>query len=93
MSDEYRGVPIADILKAAGLNPDLTTNMGDPRNVAYIGPLEDPDDEHMAEEMAAVSYSAWREQHDDDEMGYEQCLVDARRMLCDGNYTRLFHGR
>ena len=38
----YLGVPIADILKVAGLNPDLTTNMGDPRNVAYIGPLEDP---------------------------------------------------
>jgi hypothetical protein len=88
--DYYRGVPIADILKVAGLNPDLTTIMGDPRNVAYIGPLEDSDDEDMAEGMAAASYSSWRELRGDNDMGYEQCLVDARRMLCDQDYARLF---
>jgi hypothetical protein len=87
---EYLGVPIADILKAAGLNHDLTTNMGDPRNVAYIGALERPDDEEMAVDMAAVIYSAWREQHGDDEMGFEQCLVDARRMILDDAYALLF---
>ena len=44
----YRSVPIVDILRAAGLNHDLTVNMGDPTDVAYIGPLEDDEDEHMA---------------------------------------------
>ena len=53
MTDTYRHVPIVDILKVAGLNPDLSVNMGDPTNVAYIGPLEDDEDEHMAEEMAS----------------------------------------
>ena len=86
----YKNVQIVAILKVAGLNPDLTTNMGDPRNVAYIGPLEDLDDKSMAEGMATASYSAWREQHGDDDMGYEQCLVDARRMILDGAYAQLF---
>jgi hypothetical protein len=91
MSDiHYLGVPIADILKVAGLNRDLTTNMGDPRNVTYIGPLE-PDDEDMAEEIAKAIYGAWREQHGgDDDMAFEQCLVDARRMLLDDAYASLF---
>jgi hypothetical protein len=52
--DHYKNVPIIDILKVAGLNADLSTVMGDPRNVAYIGPLEDPADEDMAEGMAAA---------------------------------------
>jgi hypothetical protein len=90
MNDEYRGIPIADILRVAGLNPDLSTTIGDPRNVAYIGPLENDADEDMAEEMAAVSYGSWREQHGDSDMGFEQCLVDARRMILDEAYSRLF---
>jgi hypothetical protein len=95
MEDFYmRRDGIAGVLKAAGLNLDLTTTMGDPRNVAYIGPLENDDDEDMAEGMAAASYSDLCERYgDDDDTGYEQCLVDARRMLCDRNYARLFGGR
>jgi hypothetical protein len=88
--DVYRGVSIAGLLKVAGLNADLTTVMGDPRNVAYIGPLENPDDEDMAEGMAAASYSSWREQHGDNDMRFEQCLVDARRMILDDAYAQLF---
>lgn len=90
MNDEYRGVPIANILRVAGLNPDLSTTMGDPRNAAYIGPLENPADEDMAEGMAAASYSSWRDQRGDNDMGYEQCLVDALRMICDAAYAELF---
>ena len=76
--------PIADILKAAGLNADLTTTMGDPRNVAYNDPLENPEDEDMAEGMASASCAV------DDDMAFEQCLVDARRMILDEAYARLF---
>lgn len=82
--ETYRGVPIANILRAAGLNPDLTTSMGDPRNVAYIGPLEDAEDEDMAEAMASAMCEVV------DDMAFEQCLVDARRMLMDKEYERLF---
>jgi hypothetical protein len=93
---DYQGVPIADILKVAGLNSDLTTNMGDPRNAAYIGPLEDDVDEDMAEGMAAASYGAAcaaKGVVEGDEMIYEQCLVDARRMICDRDYERLFRDK
>ena len=90
----YRGIPIINLLKVAGLNPDLSVNMGDPTNVAYIGPLqEDDDDEHMAEQMALVNYDGWIDRHGrEDEMVLEQMTVDARRMLCDDRYMRMFTG-
>ena len=59
MTDTYRHVPIVNILKVAGLNPDLSVNMGDPTNVAYIGPLEDDEDEHMAEKWRLVNMPRW----------------------------------
>jgi hypothetical protein len=88
MSDEYRGVSIADILKVAGLNSDLTVNMGDPRNVAYIGPLESDADEDLAEGMASAMFKG--DIDTDDEMGFEQRLVDARRMVLDEANAALF---
>jgi hypothetical protein len=39
---------------------------------------------------AAASYSSWREQHGDNDMRFEQCLVDARRMILDDAYAQLF---
>jgi hypothetical protein len=45
----YKGAAIADILRIAGLNADLTTDMGDPKNAIYLVCLEDPDSEDLAE--------------------------------------------
>ena len=47
----------------------------------------------MAEQMALVNYDGWIDRHGrEDEMVLEQMLVDARRMLCDDRYMRLFSG-
>jgi hypothetical protein len=86
------------------LNPDLTVDMRDPRNAKYLEPLPDGDeytDEAMANEMASISYNAFIDMHADtpnfeqffDADGvYQQFLVDARRMLRDREYWKLFGG-
>lgn len=88
----YRGVPIYQILRFAGLTADLSTDMTDKRNLLYFGPLENEADEAQAAGMAEAIYGAWlNEQNAEDEMKFEQCLVDARHMLLDKNYANLFH--
>jgi hypothetical protein len=92
--EKYRGVPITDILKVAGLNPDLTTTMGDPRNALYVFPLDNEADEDQATGMAemVLGHRLDHDSADDTEMVFEQCLVDARRMILDEAYARLFRG-
>ena len=74
-----------------GLNPDLSVDMNDERNVLYLDLIED-----LARSMADSVYSAKLDEIDSDlapeqdERLYQQCLVDARRMLLDPNYMALF---
>jgi hypothetical protein len=84
------------------LNPDLTTDMRDPRNAKYLVPLPDGDehsDEAAAEEMASIVYNSILDLHTegpnfdqffDADGVYQQCLVDARRMLRDRDYWHLY---
>ena len=93
----HMGASITDIVRLAALNPDLTTDMADPRNAAYVLPLGDIADEDLANSMAEASFGAVADQHADDptfdgDLVYEQCLVDMRRMLRDPDYARLFGG-
>ena len=99
MKDEsqryFRGALIADIARLAGLNDDLTCNVWHPRNAAYRVPLSNPDDEDMANEMAAAILSAVAADHADQpdfdcDRAFEQALTDSRRMLVEPQYARLF---
>ena len=91
----YKSALVADIARLAGLNDDLTCDTWHPRNAIYRAPLSNPDDEHMANEMAAVILSAVAADHatepnfDCDET-FTQALTDSRRMLCEPAYERLF---
>ena len=92
----YRGSAIADILRLAGLNKDLSCDTSDPRNAIYCVALCEPD-EGLAELMASAIFGAIRNEHADDptfnpDVAFEQCLVDARRMILDPNYALLFGG-
>jgi hypothetical protein len=94
----YMGASITDIARLAALNVDLTTDMTVLRNAAYIVTLADAADEDMANFMADACFGAVADQHADDptsdpEKTYEQCLIDARHMLRDPDYARLFGGR
>ena len=91
----YKGALIADIARLAGLNDDLTCDIWHPGNAIYRAPLSNPDDEPMANEMAAVIIGAVAEDHADDldfdsDRAFEQALTDARRMMCEPGYSRLF---
>ncbi len=74
----------------------LKTHPADPANAPYLVPLEDRQAEEMAQCMADASYSAAAEEFADHitreqaDKVWEQCLVDARRMLCDEDYARIF---
>jgi hypothetical protein len=83
----YFGFPISQIAACAGLNPDLTCNVAAPVNAAYLRPLADRDDEAMAGIMAEASFGASPSESGVD---YQQCLVDARRMLTEPAYCRTF---
>src|SRR6478672_8232243 len=73
-----------------GLNPDLSVDMNDERNLLYLESIED-----LARSMADSIYSAKLDGIDgdltpeQDERLYQQCLVDARRMLLNPNYMAL----
>jgi hypothetical protein len=99
----YKGAVITDILRLGAMNADLTSDMSDPRNAIYRVPLSGADltgkagctNEEMALTMADRSFHAVCRLHADDlnfdqDTAYEQCIVDARRMMLDSNYFRLF---
>jgi hypothetical protein len=75
----------------------LCTHPGDPANARYLVPLEDFEQEEMAHIMADEMYSFDAEYYFSDKITkeqadrvWEQCLIDARRMLCDGEYELIF---
>jgi hypothetical protein len=75
----------------------LCTHPGDPANARYLVPLEDSEQEEMAHIMADEIYSAAAEYYFSDKITkeqadriWEQYLIDARRMLCDEDYMRIF---
>lgn len=99
MSD-YNGVPIADILQVGGLKEDLTCDIWHPVNAVYRKPLPKDGDVavSMADAMAGSVIDTVAAAHADDprffdpEKVFEECLVDARRMVCEPDYGRLFGG-
>jgi hypothetical protein len=74
----------------------LCTHPGDPANARYLVPLEDSEQEEMAHSMADAIYGAFTDYFSDNttqeqaDRAYEQCLIDARHMLCDEDYERIF---
>jgi hypothetical protein len=76
----------------------LSTHSHDPANARYLVPLENPEDEEVARDMADVNYHAHAECFTDRttkevaDRVYEQCLIDARRMVVDKEYYRLILG-
>ena len=73
----------------------LCSHLGDPANAPYLSPL-DREREEMAQAMADAGYSAAAECFADNitveqrDRVHRQCLVDARRMLLDEDYARIF---
>ena len=73
-----------------GLNPDLSVDMNDERNVLYLTSIED-----LARSMGDAVYCAKLDEIDgdltteQDETLYQQCLVDMRRVLLDPEYDAL----
>ena len=82
---------LVDVLKIDAVNKfDLSSDMTDPRNVIYRDPLPEPDEEtayFMADAMLSEHLD---DPNFDDDVAYEQCLIDARRMSLDPNYRQLF---
>lgn len=95
--DIVSDLSVEDIARLA-INPDLTCDILDPRNSRYTVPFWDAAREQMAHAMADASYSAVADEFDDNttqgeaDQRFEECLVDARRMMCDPDYMRLFGG-
>lgn len=93
---QLRYALLVDILKIDAIDKsDLSSDMTDPRNAIYRVPLSELSEERDAQSMADVIFSAVRREHSeetnfDHDVAYEQCLTDARRMLVDPNYSRLF---
>ena len=91
----YEGAAIADIAWLAGLDADLSCVTWHPRNAAYRVPLPEPGAESLANLMADAVFGAYVEKHGDredfdPEKTWQQCLVDARRMVAEPEYARLF---
>jgi len=82
----------------AFLSDLLCTHPHDPANARYLVPLENSADEAMAQDMADVNYHVCAEYFTDAttkeqaDRVYEQCLIDARRMVVDEEYMRLIIG-
>jgi hypothetical protein len=81
----------------AFLSDLLSCHRDDPVNARYCVPLANaPEDETMAHAMADAIYSARAEDFSDHiteaqaDRIYEQCLIDSRRMLRDGEYAAIF---
>jgi hypothetical protein len=69
-----------------------------PANARHLVPLENPEDEAEAQDMATINYNACAECFTDAttkekaDRVYEQCLIDAHRMVVDEEYMRLILG-
>jgi len=78
------------------LSERLFCTPDDPQNARYWVPLQNAKNEEMARAMADVSYSAVAERfaaetpQEEADRIYNQCLVDARRIICDGEYADIF---
>ena len=78
------------------INRLLCTNRDDPQYARYQVPLVRVEDEQMAHAMADASYSACTDGFADDitkeeaDQVWEQCLIDARRMICEPEYEDMF---
>jgi|GEM_PF-4023706 len=80
----------------------LQTDQRDPANARYLVPLDDPEQEVQARSMADTIYGSAADEALIDGGGhitvaqgveiYNQALVDARRMILDPEYARLFTG-
>jgi hypothetical protein len=76
----------------------LCTNRDDPANARYVVPSPNAEDEEMAHCMADASYCACVDNFTDDitkeeaDGVWEQCLIDARRMICEPEYEDIFRG-
>ena len=74
----------------------LCTNRDDPQNARYLAPLARAEDEQMAHSMADAIYCASVDNFTDDitkeeaDRVWEQCLIDARRMICEPEYEDIF---
>jgi hypothetical protein len=74
----------------------LCTNRDDPLFARYLVPLPNPDEEEMAHAMADASYCACVDGFATDiskaeaDAVWEQCLIDARRMICEPEYAEIF---
>jgi hypothetical protein len=92
---ERRRAPIkaGRLLKMLRTNPDQTTNLSHPENAIYLRPLPCAADEEDAQDWAAETFSVEKgRQYPDTEAGFEQCLVDHRRMFCELEYWLLLVG-
>jgi hypothetical protein len=92
----YMGASITDIARLGALNNDLGTDMAHPRNAMFLLPLADEAEED-ARLIAECNFYAFVCHLPDDatfdaDHEYEQCLVDARHMVRDPDYARLFGG-
>lgn len=91
------GASFEEMVRLA-INHDFSCDVRNRRNAQYLVPLPDAALEKMANDMATVNFSVVAEEFDDDttrieaDREFEQRLVDARRMLCDPDYMRLFGG-
>ena len=79
------------------LNEQLFCTPDDRQNARYWVPLQDAKNEEMARAMADASYEAVAAERFTKETPqaeadriYNQCLVDARRIICDGEYADIF---
>jgi putative DNA primase/helicase len=95
----YVGLDIRTKELDAFVSALLRTHPGDPANARYLVPLENSEQEEMAHAMADTVYSAECADHFTDNTTkeqadriYERCLIDARHMLCDECYMRMFTG-
>jgi hypothetical protein len=74
----------------------MITNRDDPQYARYLVPLPNPAGEEMANGMAEWSYGACADRFCADiseqeaDRVWEQCLIDARRMLCEPEYMTIF---
>jgi hypothetical protein len=72
----------------AFLSDLLSCHRDDPANARYCAPLANAEDEAMAHAMADVICDHITQAQAD--RIYEQCLIDSRRMICDGEYAAIF---
>jgi hypothetical protein len=80
----------------SGVEQLVCTPRNDPQYARYLVPLPNAADEDLAQEMAEWSYTWARARFCADiteqevDCVWEQCLIDARRMICEPEYEDIF---